>query len=334
MLNITHLFDHNRSSRYHLMVNHGLIDCSKVKLYCSDDVISLGKIIWDKVIDYTSIAGDTDIIDIEDALLCSDLIFRAGDEHFSNFELDLFMDQKGLWGKTVYYDFSDSELHNEQRLDQCKLYVKRVFIGTSLFLKGIYRDKILPLDYCLMPEYVTGIRMPRIVDMAYMFISKKDGINEDMRYEVCKKLMSIDWGKLNVYIGHNTLKPGENGRRLIFSNPKSNSFVNYINFLSACKVVWTCGPDHIGGDSRLWEAFGSGALVVTDDSAKKYSFIDGDHCLMYNLDNIDKVIEKVKQMLLLEDWETMAKIGLAGRNFALSHHRPIHRIQKVLDAVN
>lgn len=325
MLNIAHLFDHNKGSRFHLMINRGLLlmaNCGPlgyypdVKLYTSDNVQSLGKIIHFRI-------GD-----IKVAMAQADLIFRAGDEHFNDPELDLFMSQKGLWDKTIYYDFSDNELIDEKRLEQCKLYVKRNLI------KERHQDKILPLHYCLMPEYIQDVKMPRIIDTVYMILHKPNGINEDMRNKVYKKLTTAKWGKIdNKFIGYSMLRPDQNGRRAIFDNPNDNLFIKYINFLNACKVIWTCGPDHAGGDNRLWEAFGSGALVVTDDRAKKYGFIDGYHCLMYNLDTIDEVIEKVKEMLVNQSWENISKMGIAGRDFALRNHQPINRVQKILEYV-
>lgn len=315
MIRVVHLFDHNKGSRYHLMINHGLIDHKNIKLWVNQDVISLGETIY-----FQS-------KNLQEALLDADLIFRAGDEHFT--PSSDFYDRNDLWSKTVYYDFSDSGLINEQRLDQCKLYAKRVWNREKNEI-----SKILPLDYCLMPEYVSSDSpKARFYDIVYMFSPKPRGIGESKRYRVYQVLAKASFD--SSIIGLTTLSQKDNGRRTIFDSFASdNPFFRYMDILEKSKAVWTCAPDHAGGDSRLWEAFGSGALVVTDDSVKKYGFIDGYHCLMYNLDNIDEIIKQVKQLLVTNDWNQIAKIGQVGRNFALSHHRPIHRIQKVLDAIN
>lgn len=294
------------------MINHGLIEHKDIILWASQDVISLGKVIYPQ----SRI--------IQQALLDADLIFRAGDEHFT--PSSDFYDKNELWSKTVYYDFSDNDLIDQTRLKQCKLYVKRVL---SKEVSGV-----LQLDYCLMPEYVSSEAKARCHDIIYPILYKPEGHNEDARNWVNRILTRAFDSSGNSIIGMTTLAKDENGRRAIFNDfAPDNPFYRYMEMLETSKIVWTCGPDHAGGDSRLWEALGSGAMVVTDDGAKKYGLVDGYHCQMYNLDNIDKVIGQV-EWLLANDWEEISKIGLAGRDFALSYHSPISRIQRVLDAIN
>lgn len=314
MLKVIHLFDHNKGSRFHLMINHGLIEHKNVELWVNQDVISLGKVIYPQ----------SEIT--RQVLLEADLIFRAGDEHFipsSN-----FYDRNDLWSKTVYYDFSDNDFINQTRLNQCKLYVKRVL---DKRVSGV-----LQLDYCLMPEYVSHETKARYHDIIYPILYKPDGHNEDMRNRVNQILTQAFDPSGKSIIGMTTLSKDENGRRAIFDYFTSgNPFYHYMEILETSKMVWTCGPDHAGGDNRLWEAFGSGAMVITDDGARRYGFIDGYHCQMYNLSNINEIVEQVRWFLSTDNWEEKSTVSrLAGQAFALSRHSPINRIQKVLDAIN
>lgn len=304
---ITHLFDHNQGSRYHLMINHGLMASSLVGFIASrDNVISLGKIIGPKTTD-----------NLQMLLENSDLIFRASYSHFRDPKIDEVMDRKGLWHKTIYYDFSDTDRVDQTPYEQCRLYVKRV-------------PTIHPVhycDYCLMPEYFPPIGLNRSLNVVYLFNPRRDAYNEQMRYQVGQMLMTYDLPKPSI-IGATTLSKGDNGRRAIFEPFKPpNPFWRYINTLGTSRVVWTCAPDHLGGDSRLWEAFGSGALVVTGESARRYGFIDNEHCIMYNTSTIGRAVGKVQAMLKDGSWVDMAKCG---QDYAVKNHKPVDRVDAIL----
>ena len=104
----------------------------------------------------------------------------------------------------------------------------------------------------------------------------------------------------------------------------------YKECLFASKIVLHANPDWWEGDSRLWEAIASGALVFVDRMCQPipHPFVDGVHVIFYDLtDDGMKELERRVLYYLSHD-EERERIGKQGREFALAQHRPINRISR------
>lgn len=300
LMKILHLFDPKRGSRYPLMISWGLMQSSGVQASFSAPVTSLGQQIALPVSDLNKAADE------------ADYIFRASIEHFQYGD--------GLdWHKVIYYDFSDSPGIDDRYYSMARLYVKR----SSQRRLG---KKFIQVPYGILPEYYTESHRARDYDVSYPITPNANSSFEQSRYRVSLALQNA--GFTNIRLGQST----DNGRRAILEEPTGNPFLKYLSLLSATKVLITCSPDHLGGDSRLWEAFASGALVVMDKPrvALPNPFIDGRHCLIYepNQIGIDTMIARVK--VLLGDNEARQQIAKAGYKHAQKHHRAVNRVGMIL----
>jgi hypothetical protein len=101
------------------------------------------------------------------------------------------------------------------------------------------------------------------------------------------------------------------------------------------RIVLHANPDWWEGDSRLWEAVASGALVFVDRMCQPitHPLVDGVHVIFYDLtDDGMRELERRILYFLAHDGEreTLAR---QGREFALAQHRAINRIDAILDLI-
>lgn len=300
-MKILHLFDPKRGSRYPLMISQGLFESPGVGVMVSATVTSLGEEIA------------CPVRDLDKAIDEADYIFRAGIDHFS------YGDHLP-WDKIIYYDFKDSSEIDDFYYGKARLYVKRSYhrrVGKSL----------IQVPYGILPEYYTETLRARDIDVCYPITPNQRSPFEQSRYWVALALQQSDF--TNIRLGQSTTS----GRRAIFDNPTGNPFMRYLSLLSASKVIIACGPDHLGGDSRLWEAFASGALVVMDKPrvALPNPFVDGEHCIIYEPSHagIRKMIRRVR-MLLANSTERL-RIAKAGKAHAIKYHQAKNRVGMILN---
>lgn len=301
-MKILHLFDPKRGSRYPLMISQGLMGSRGVGATVSAPVTSLGQQIASPV------------HDLDQATDEADYIFRAGIDHFQ------YGDHLP-WDKVIYYDFKDSPGIDDYYYGKARLYVKR---SSQRRLD----KKFIQVPYGILPEYYTESRRARDIDVCYPITPNANSPFEQSRHFVSLALQNA--GFTNIRMGQ---EGNANGRRAIFDAPTGNPFVRYLSLLSATKIIITCSPDHPGGDSRLWEAFASGALVVMDGPrvALPNPFVDGKHCLIYepNRISINTMIARVK--VLLGDNEARKQMAEAGQEHARRHHRAVNRVRRILN---
>ena len=307
-INVVHLFNFNKGSRYPSMISQGLYFHPDINVSFAMPFISLGKIVK------------------------ADYIFRCDDEHFRFVEIDRFLDKNDLWSKVIYYDFKDSTAIDFHRLSACNAYVKRSWA------KGINREPIempdiplLPVDFGLLNEYFERpVPEKRDIDICYMFSpDKRIGVR---RYNVYKELEAQRDSFENAVIGSVTTF-AQIGRRGIFELPENNPFLDYLDYLKRSKIVFTAFPDRWDGDSRTWEAFSSEALVFMDATTipSPKPFISGKHCYIYDArspESIKNAIAIAKDLLRNET--TRRTIAKAGYHHALSFHKPVNRINQIL----
>lgn len=108
--------------------------------------------------------------------------------------------------------------------------------------------------------------------------------------EWCESLESYG---LKVVLG----QASRQGRRAVLNEPDDkNPFVQYMRTLARTKHLILVGPNHSGGDSRLWEGMLSGAHVITDNSAMRFGFKNKIHCSTFDPDT-DSGLQNLKNQL-------------------------------------
>jgi hypothetical protein len=105
----------------------------------------------------------------------------------------------------------------------------------------------------------------------------------------------------------------------------------YLNFLANTRIIVTCQPTGWEGDSRLWEAFMSGALVVTDKIFTPYEFMPGDgyECREYNIGDADLLVNILRHQI--NNLESSQSIATFGKSRVITDHLPKARMKYVLD---
>ncbi len=315
-LRAVHLFD--KGSRYPHMISQGLLSHPDLSVALSKPFISFGNIVFNKSPDL-----------LQDLLEC-DLIFRSGDLFYNHPAVDQFLTDTNLWKKVLYYDFKDSSTIDYHRLNICGAYYKRSW------LEGIERKPlpdtdipIMPLDYCVLDEYLS-IDEPVEKDKNVVYLIRSDKKEAIRRYCVYLVLNAAKFP--DSLIGSITMH-GETGRRAIFAPKENNGFVEYIRMLKSAKIVFTAFPDMQDGDSRTWEAFASGGLVFMDTTGipLRHPFVNQKHCIIFNALDQDSLFKAVDlARYYLEHEEERADIARAGKEYALSHHRPVNRIDQMI----
>lgn len=323
---IVHLFNHIQGSRYHMMMNQGLIQEPRVeRLTTLQSAISLGQTVH--------IAHDRETV--MDRLKGADLIFMPSKSKFHDPQVNGILEAGRLWKRVVMYDFDDWPMVDAPDVRQVLLYVKRT-PGTH----GLTPEGTLQLSYAMLDEYtLADASQERDIDVLCLFhtdLLKGNNPNEDSRRNMLRQILA--WHEsggddLNIQVGMQTTRAG---RRVIFDPPEDNPFLEYLNLLARSKIVVTPVPDHGGGDNRLWEAFGSGALVMSNLVKREshLGFKPGQHYFdidPLNPHELKRVPEIIKHLLITEeDW---AAVVSAGQQFATINHRAVNRVAKILDTV-
>lgn len=105
----------------------------------------------------------------------------------------------------------------------------------------------------------------------------------------------------------------------------------YCHLMATTKIIVTATPDGWEGDYRLMEAMSSGALVLHNRMMlPPHGLVDGKHWVVY--DNHTDMLEKM--YYYMHEQQEASNIGQAGREFVLNNHRPHHRVESWLRAVN
>ncbi len=314
-MKIVHLFD--LGSRQHQLFNQGLMATPNILLKTNKPYIQFGAVL-----------NPPSKTIFEDLLNC-DLIFRCGDLHFTIKSFDSFMDENDLWEKTIYYDFKDSPNIEPHRLLYCKSYCKRsVLIGEERLPIPKTKIPILPIDYAALVEYYLPQPDNRTIDLAYLYTPKPFEKRRALVYQLLKGA-NIP----NSIIG-NVTKGDGHGRKAIFSPRENNSFIKYLQTINQSKIVFTVFPDNHDGDSRIWEAFASGALVFMNISfiPSAFPLIDKKHCIQFDATNAESVrmaISLAKYYLKNENEEKRKKIANEGYHFVKQHHQAKNRIEQI-----
>lgn len=317
---VVQLFD--RGSRYPYGIAQGLLEHPDVDPAFNADVVSFGR----------TVAPATP--DIEAALLGADLILRCDDQHFHRPDLDALLDRHDLWGNVVLYDFKDSADIEHHHLSRCRAYVKRSWLsGPERAELERTSPPIMPLDYAMLDEYLVGDpAADRPVDFACCFepspqLGERRG----------RLLRAVEASGDDVVRVTGVSADGRVARQAIFAEGRENPLLEYLDILAQSKIVFTAFPDFQDGDSRTWEAFGSGALVVMDTTGipSPNPPVHGQHCVVYDATDPHSVEYALAMArYLLHDDEERRRVAANGQAHVLAHHRWVHRIGQILDWVD
>ena len=323
-MKVIHLFEHERGSRYHMMINQGLLQDERItKLTVNEDVISLGQVVQP--------AATTQVV--QEQLRQADLIMMPSASHFKLPHWRNLITEFELWNRTVIYDFADWPEVDDYYMRRVMLYVKR-----TRKLGGQEDQRLLYVGYGLLDEYIINNSDERDIDVLCLFHKALLGTrnpNEDSRRAMLRDVM--EWKETNpelhIIAGEQTTR---DGRRSVFEAGLDTPFGDYLRLLKRSKVVITPVPDHGGGDNRLWEAFASGALVVSNIGVLEpwQGFHAGKHYMEIRpLD--DNYMSRYRGTIinLLANNDVRHQIAAAGREYALNHHRAVNRVGVILDEV-
>ncbi|MFP4418196.1 MAG: glycosyltransferase [Chitinispirillaceae bacterium] len=319
-LKIVHLFNLNRGSRYPSMISQGLWTHPRISVSFSMPFISLGSLIQ---------PADPNL---EKSLITADYIFRANDEHFGIQDMDAILDRHDLWKKVIYYDFKDNHAIDTHRLATCAAYIKRSWpIGYDRRARPATQKPILPMDYGLLDEYfAVNIPDEKDIDVACLFPSNP--IIGTRRYQLITILKRCKSWFPDSHIGMPTAAAAT-GRRAVFASQENNPFLDYLSVLKRSKIVFTAYPDNHDGDSRTWEAFSSQALVFMDKTSipSPHPFVNGRDCFIYDARDPESIMSAViRARAFLRNESHRRAIALQGYKHALTYHKPVDRINLVL----
>jgi hypothetical protein len=234
--------------------------------------------------------------------------------------------------KTIMLDYDDCP-HMIYDADdfRWKLYFKRSCVDRETKRVVDYGDlPILPTAYCVaddMVELPEGYGETRTISVSCLF---EDAILDNwVFWRVRGRLLKFAKAlaakhDFPMQIG-TVSEPGPVGRSAINEQ--------YKHCLFASKIILHANPDPWEGDARTWEAVSSGALVFIDRMCQPipHPLVDGEHVIFYDL--TDEGMEALEEKILyyLSHDEERERIGRQGREFALSHHRSIHRVNEIID---
>src|SRR5579862_8969028 len=233
--------------------------------------------------------------------------------------------------RTIFLDYDDDPRMIYDAGDfRWRLYFKRSYVDREHGCVMDYAElPVLATAYCVvdaMCETPDGYDDRRSIDISCLF---EDTVIDSPCFRLARgrlltfaKRLSSD-KHLAMQIG-TVSECGPVGRSGI--DPK------YRQCLYDSKIVLHANPDPWEGDSRLWEALASGALVFVDrmHAPIRHPLIDGEHLIFYDLSDDGMAILERKIVAYLADDRERQRIGTQGREFALKHHRSINRITEII----
>lgn len=240
-------------------------------------------------------------------------------EKWNNYDL-----KKYPASKIVIIDNSDE--NNKYYTENFFLYFKRSVCQQIGFDKVYVQqpDKVYPFTYAIMDEFLDLSEnksfADRTIDLGcYLRTSCYN------RSIIFNFINSFPFN-VNKWIG-----PVNEGSRSILSKPFFNR--EYFSYLNNTKIIVTCGPTEYSGDSRLWEALSSGALVITDRDNIPLDnlLIDNQHVIYYDIGNLLDLRKKITYYL--NHLNEAERIGQQGKIYGITYHSSQGRIKYVVNKI-
>jgi len=216
--------------------------------------------------------------------------------------------------KTVYVDYSDVQ-HLNKEGKKCLMYFKRN-------LKDAYKeDNVYSISYCVKDDIVQEVKTANFVkdiDISVFFKTNSGFRNR----KTIANFIKNNFNDNEIFVG-TVGDMGRIGRNTIQSK--------YYNMMRRSKIIVTCNPDDWEGDYRLFEACSSKALVFCDEmqTSFKNKFIDCEHIVYYDMNNLDYLKQQIQHYLNNED--ELNKIAYNCLEFTMAHHKSTDKINEILD---
>jgi hypothetical protein len=225
--------------------------------------------------------------------------------------------------KTVIIDYTDyaEYLYPHESL----LYFKRSVVNKGCDAMKPYRRDIYPISYCVKDQYLhrrSQFPPDRDIDIA-VFFDPDENPNTARNYyrSSVAQFIKNEFGHLNIFVGI-AGGAGEAGR--------SGFQKDYFDKMTRARIVVTCNPDRWEGDYRLFEALSSGSLVLSDTMSTPVEnpFIDWEHLIYYDKNNLDGLGKIIRELLIHDDLRQF--IANNGYEHAMRFHKASDRIDEIL----
>jgi len=108
----------------------------------------------------------------------------------------------------------------------------------------------------------------------------------------------------------------------------------YYNQMKKSKIIVTCNPTNWEGDWRLFESLSCKCLVFVDNMLTPVinPFITKKHLVYYDPYKLDQLKEEI--LYYLNNKEELDKIADEGYDYTLKYHKPINRMNEILERIN
>jgi len=264
-----------------------------------------------------------------------------------------FFDANDIWKKVILYDVADEPgFHFERWRQKCLLYLKRAWDPIQLDAldigkypvdgQAVSRANLIPIDFPMFKEYVDVIPMNfyHKRDLAVTCTLPQTPLH-NARGIVAHAVKNTHFEPVDGWISQVTLfyssgwvlSSAATSYREILNPipPQINWWYVYMHMLRRTQVLFGAGNHTAYGDHRTWEAFASGALVVTDRIPvdNPHNPEPGVHYIKFELDNIPKTMAIVNE--LLKDKTERERIAKAGFDHAVAYHSSDARIAYVME---
>ncbi len=237
--------------------------------------------------------------------------------------------------RTILLDYGDDpHLIFDADDFRWKLYFKRSCVdrvaGKAMDYAGL---RVIPTAYCVvndMAEPPAHHDHTRHLDVSCLFddyVTESDHFKRG-RGRLLRFARQFSAGRRLVAQIGTVSNCGSDGRSAI--HPA------YKQCLYDSKVVLHANPDWWEGDARTWEALASGALVFVDRMSAPitHPLIDGQHLIFY--DFTDEGLARLEEKIVhyLGDAPERERLGTQGRDFVLTHHRSINRVNAIVSELS
>jgi len=259
--------------------------------------------------------------------------------------VESLLDAQNLWKRVIIYDVCDpSEFRFDQsRIGKCLLYLKRAWaddcipkqynniipIDTSLL--DAYLD-VVPVDYyhyrdltvtCTLPQAMRGNARDRIVDyVKYHHWPRLPGM---VGFTQVTLFYTSGWVMSSAAINYRFPRN--------YPDPQMNWWYVYMHMLRRTQILFTGMTHGAPGDHRMWEAFSSKALIVTDRvrSDMPNPPIAGKHFIPFDLNDPEKSLKEAEELLV--DTKTREAIAQAGFDHACKYHSSKARVEYIMNEI-
>jgi hypothetical protein len=181
-----------------------------------------------------------------------------------------------------------------------------------------------PTGYAVMRDFIVEQQYARDIDLGCFL--RENMIKRRVVLHLLRQALGASGFKVH-------LGPISDAGRSTFDS-------SYLTALRRSKIVVTVGPDLWEGDSRTWEALANGALVIQEElqTPLPQPLVDGEHIAYFSARDLHRDTMAQQEFLstvasYLTHLDEAARIGAAGREHVLSHHRPVHRVDEMLRTV-